>query len=140
MWNNTYRNWSTSQKVKIIIFAKQIHILVIGLKPLTAHNKITSKIFPCKINTTENKTTNSAKQNKSRSKTRNVMAHSSKLRLFGESSMSHFIVRGDQSYSLVRDLINMQNVLNHISDRLSHLMGKRRKKLKFSAFGPSPKL
>jgi len=54
--------------------------------------------------------------------------------------MSHFIIRGDQSYSLVRDLINMQNVLNHISDRLSHLMGKRRKKLKFSAFGPSPKL
>jgi len=82
MWNNTYRNWSTSQKVKIIIFAKQIHILVIGLKPLTAHNKITSKIFPCKINTTENKTKNSAKQNKSRSKTRNVMAHGSKLRLF----------------------------------------------------------
>jgi len=31
-------------------------------------------------------------------------------------------------YLSLRPLINMHNVLNHVSDRLSHLTGKRRKK------------
>ena len=33
--------------------------------------------------------------------------------------------------NLVWDLINMQSVLNHVSDRLSHLTGKRRKIINF---------
>ena len=36
----------------------------------------------------------------------------------------------------VWDVIKIQNVLNHVSDRPSHLTGKRRKSLKFSVFGP----
>ena len=38
--------------------------------------------------------------------------------------------------NLVWDLINMQNVLNQVSDRSSHLTGKCRKNSKLSAFGP----
>ena len=45
--------------------------------------------------------------------------------------------RWDRSQTLLWDLINMQNVLNHVSDRSSLLTGKCRKEnLKFSAFGP----
>jgi len=49
--------------------------------------------------------------------------------------MGHFIFRRDQSLKLssetkVWDVLNMQNVLNHVSDRSSHLSGKRRKKIK----------
>ena len=39
------------------------------------------------------------------------------------------------SQTLVWDLINMQNILHHVSDRSFHLTGKRRKKTKnFPAF------
>ena len=56
-------------------------------------------------------------------------------------TVGHFILRRDQSLKLQPEikvwvLINMQNILNHVSDRSSHLTGKRRKNVKFLAFGP----
>jgi len=48
---NTYRNWFTSQKIKIVIFSKQVDILLIGFKSLTAHDEVVSEVFACKFNT-----------------------------------------------------------------------------------------
>ena len=58
------------------------------------------------------------------------------------SASGHFIflylseTRTLVSETKVWDLINMQNVSKHVSDRSSHFKGKRRKMRKISAFGP----
>ena len=49
-------------------------------------------------------------------------------------SSTRYLSLRTHSQTLIWDLINMQNILNHVSDRSSHLSGKRRKKI--SAFGP----
>jgi len=49
--HNTYRNWFTSQKIKIVIFAEQVDILLIGVEPLATHDEVAAKIFACKYNT-----------------------------------------------------------------------------------------
>ena len=51
MKHNTYRNWFTSQKIKIVIFAEQVDILLIGVEPLATHDEVAAKIFACKYNT-----------------------------------------------------------------------------------------
>ena len=41
----TYRNWFAAQKIKIVIFAKQVDVLLISLKSLATHDKVTAKIL-----------------------------------------------------------------------------------------------
>jgi len=67
MRHNTYRNRSVAQKVKIIVFTKQVYILMICFKSFSAHYEVAAKIFACKLNTPENEPSDiyCAKQNKS---------------------------------------------------------------------------
>ena len=46
----TYRNWFTSEKIKVVIFSEQVDVLLIGFKSLTTHDEIAPKIFACKNN------------------------------------------------------------------------------------------
>ena len=66
-------------------------------------------------------------------------AHYNVTLSFAEIKVSNFVVW--ETETKVWDLLNMQDVLNHVSDRSCHLTDKRRKKLegKYSLESTDPR-
>jgi len=42
---NTHMNWFTSKKVEVVIFAKQVDILMICLEPFSTHYEVVAEIL-----------------------------------------------------------------------------------------------